>query len=696
MNIGTVVALIKSLAPKVDTEVIEQAVFDWLDAHPEATTTVEDGSITEEKLASDVLLTLSTLEDAVSDLGAKVSTISGWAKGTYDADTGTATDSQNYIRNPAYLGKYKEYDRAECDEGYLMLPRAWNRNTLQYVGTLQSDGTFAVESNYKLVTSFDCRDYPDYVIRIAMRKNPASSSISANDGEHCRYSRNAKYNSYFNIAVKDGIEYGSLHADYGTLRSNYSTYNQYRRSEHICKTDGPVMICFDEMDKDYISSYSIWQYEINNGAIAYRNRITPARDVSNYLYIPGSGIKYFKITITVAQDQYNHEFRPITFYSESDITICKNPNITHYENDKPIIELVYRVCDDVYTSGQLILPPNYSVSGKSVPLHVFCHGTGGMEKWESDMTVLASYSLLEEFEYHAKEGFAVFDCYPWTSKYYKDARQISPYAIPIHEMAYLEGIKYICSRFNVDINNVCVSGLSLGGNMAAWFAHQTLLPIKAVAMMAPTTGWASLRWEEYFLEKNARERLVEILGLSEETGADTFVNTEYGMRSNTVKQFVQDHLDAFAGLAIAAVGTSGTTYQDQYDYVADGVSAMPQWMVDKNLPAIPDVMAEKGIPSMVNHPDLCSYAPVPMKYWQAFDDENVSGHANYTIYQWLKNGGTQVYWRTLANGHGGHGATGYKPEAERTSGTTRLGIAYTNVPVAQVEMIDFFCDCLGR
>lgn len=42
----------------VDPEVIEQAVYDWLDAHPEATTTVADGSITAAKFASDVFLVL--------------------------------------------------------------------------------------------------------------------------------------------------------------------------------------------------------------------------------------------------------------------------------------------------------------------------------------------------------------------------------------------------------------------------------------------------------------------------------------------------------------------------------------------------------------------------------------------------------------------------------------------------------------
>ena len=63
MNIGIVIGLIKALAPGVDPEIIEQAVMDWLDDHPEATTTVQDGSITEAKLAQDVLAELGEIEE---------------------------------------------------------------------------------------------------------------------------------------------------------------------------------------------------------------------------------------------------------------------------------------------------------------------------------------------------------------------------------------------------------------------------------------------------------------------------------------------------------------------------------------------------------------------------------------------------------------------------------------------------------
>ena len=71
MNMGTVVALIKAMGGGADPAVIEAKVQDWLDAHPEATTTVQDGSITEQKLATSIaqkLGLISSLSDEIDDL----------------------------------------------------------------------------------------------------------------------------------------------------------------------------------------------------------------------------------------------------------------------------------------------------------------------------------------------------------------------------------------------------------------------------------------------------------------------------------------------------------------------------------------------------------------------------------------------------------------------------------------------------
>ena len=78
MNIGTVVALIKAMGGGADPAVIEAKVEEWLDAHPEATTTVQDGSITEQKLATSIaqkLGLISSLSDEIDDLNTAVNAI---------------------------------------------------------------------------------------------------------------------------------------------------------------------------------------------------------------------------------------------------------------------------------------------------------------------------------------------------------------------------------------------------------------------------------------------------------------------------------------------------------------------------------------------------------------------------------------------------------------------------------------------
>lgn len=54
VDIDQVVGLIQALAPAMDVGAIQTAVTSWLNNHPEATTTVTDGSITEAKLAAAV------------------------------------------------------------------------------------------------------------------------------------------------------------------------------------------------------------------------------------------------------------------------------------------------------------------------------------------------------------------------------------------------------------------------------------------------------------------------------------------------------------------------------------------------------------------------------------------------------------------------------------------------------------------
>ena len=74
---GLLIAMIEQ-ASGADPEQIEQFVKNWMDAHPEATTTVQDGSITLAKLASDLaakINSISSLSDEIDDLNAAVNAI---------------------------------------------------------------------------------------------------------------------------------------------------------------------------------------------------------------------------------------------------------------------------------------------------------------------------------------------------------------------------------------------------------------------------------------------------------------------------------------------------------------------------------------------------------------------------------------------------------------------------------------------
>lgn len=70
---GKIIALAKAIAGGgIDPATIEQSVADYLDAHPELVTTVQDGSITEAKLASTVLAKLNLVPSLSDEIAGKV------------------------------------------------------------------------------------------------------------------------------------------------------------------------------------------------------------------------------------------------------------------------------------------------------------------------------------------------------------------------------------------------------------------------------------------------------------------------------------------------------------------------------------------------------------------------------------------------------------------------------------------------
>lgn len=108
ISLGLVMALVEE-ATGADPAVIEQAVQDWLDDHPEATTTVADGSITEQKLAAAVAAKINQ----VSQLSDEIAIV----KSAYNNDK-VAFDliPDQYIKNnnsPGDIVNYNGWSRTD-------------------------------------------------------------------------------------------------------------------------------------------------------------------------------------------------------------------------------------------------------------------------------------------------------------------------------------------------------------------------------------------------------------------------------------------------------------------------------------------------------------------------------------------------------------------------------------------------------
>ena len=87
-DIGMTVGLIKALAPKPDPADIKQSVEDWLDDHPEATTTVQDGAITKAKLNASLQETVDDVDELKSALEANDKKVYG----TLETEFGTKNE----------------------------------------------------------------------------------------------------------------------------------------------------------------------------------------------------------------------------------------------------------------------------------------------------------------------------------------------------------------------------------------------------------------------------------------------------------------------------------------------------------------------------------------------------------------------------------------------------------------------------
>lgn len=323
---------------------------------------------------------------------------------------------------------------------------------------------------------------------------------------------------------------------------------------------------------------------------------------------------------------------------------------------------------NVFTSGILMLPPNYSENGEKVPLIYFSHGSAD---YYNIITTDFPSHYMDYIKYLCDEGYAIFDCYGWTNMYTTSGAQMGN---PTNMCAIRQGIEYVCRYYNVDINSIYVTGKSLGGLQAINMCYEHSLNVKACCPIAPELDMTSIG---FGYDVNCRKSFAEDLHFEP---INSPVLDEEGSKSlaafsTQFKEYAKSNANKLLGYNPLWRGLIGANAEELIQFQIDGQDGRFE--------------DNKGLPNKIK--TMSRICNVPTKIICAIDDKAVSHDLCKAYLQSLKNGGCIGEMRSLPSGTGGHHAVDNDKNALKVESiTTKCGIVHTDVPLAYAEMVQFF------
>ncbi|MBR5881403.1 MAG: hypothetical protein IKZ16_06920 [Clostridia bacterium] len=337
---------------------------------------------------------------------------------------------------------------------------------------------------------------------------------------------------------------------------------------------------------------------------------------------------------------------------------------------EPSERLTYKVSDDLFTTARLMLPPNYKTEGTKVPLVLWLEGSGsGFSSWSGDF----NSDKQEYLNYLRDEGYAVLSIYAWGNKYaekYPKCGMSYPYPIPTNMACIEQGIKYVCSRYNVDIDNLHIMSKSQGGQSALYYASNNVLNAKSIGMFAPVLDYLSMPGEALY--KDTRAAIAEDMGFVGDI--DYFASEHFLSYSTAGRAFLHQNLDKLALMNEAWTGLTGASLEALFQISMNDCQTFwtqEIWKTDRT-----DIYTNHG---------YAKTASVPVKIWGAPDDAATPYLKMVETVEQLKNGGSVAELVTLPRDSGGHSAADYGNKVATV--TTALGIEYENIPIGWVENV---------
>lgn len=153
--------------------------------------------------------------------------------------------------------------------------------------------------------------------------------------------------------------------------------------------------------------------------------------------------------------------------------------------------LVFGVDEKVCTTARLLLPGGYSISGKKVPLIIWCACDGSYRSWDFQVDYASDDSthIGAGLQYLVNQGFAVLNVYPWGSDNltkYPDCGWSGAVPVPVTLRIYEKAVEYVTSRFNISDTNIFQLSWSGSGKLSAFYAiHHPAFSLRHVYAFSP-------------------------------------------------------------------------------------------------------------------------------------------------------------------------------------------------------------------
>lgn len=460
---------------------------------------------------------------------------------------------------------------------------------------------------------------------------------------------------------------------------NREFYNNFRTNKFI-KTGSKIFSIEDSVLSEYI--IKLFEFDENFNLIGFKNIL----EGNTVLY---SKTRYIKISGKRIDDESIETLPNIILMSRGwgDDGLYAYNNAPYKETVGMLIEVgnyngqnqledydfnlppeeqeVYNQTDTEprYTNMILRAPKNYSPNGEPVRVIYFAHSSAGSQATDF-------YSAYRPYvEYLVDEGYMLIDVFAWDNKMadmFEGAFQY--YNTPTNIACVNAMYKFVSDNYNIKRDGVFVVGKSHGGYQAYGVPYLANFKVLASAALA---GVLSFAYKSMAYTNQERLACFYDLGIPEDASD---MMSEQGPNYNQgARAWLRRNAEYFRNRIPLFMGAINFNMVDAF-------------------PDEPIKLNDYGTGSFVDHRDIDFQAiqTVPMKSWISPDDANVSYHDVEARKAAVDKGFGifEVRKMPIGSGDSHHTVDTAGPFVDEVK--TKYGGTHTNVPVAYVELLQWF------